>query len=295
MTYIKLNPGPNFIDNANTVRACMASMKGDDELSLGRGMFDFGLNPGLRLSPGLSWYGKGRDRTICKSSAWQFSSVACAFELNAGVSIEGMSLISDVKAGQQSQTVGFGAKNAPSSIQARLKDLYIEGHSFAIYAWLGSGNKLEITDVQVRCGHWGVVAGAGSGPDAQHFDLRNVDIDMDYDLLRGAGGDHGGQCCALVVRGGRTVVRGGSIYVAGGATGVDLAACVAVQAGPWGGGPEDYPDPSWPAVEIHDVACRVKPGAGTRALDVYQDIGRFARHGGSGSGANGAWLEALKA
>lgn len=289
MAFIKHRATRSPAENGAEMRLLLAAIPPNSDLELINQtptVYDFGDRP-VYLPEGLRIHGPGSDLVKWTAHGYQHSVEACAFELNKRNTLEGFALESDVKVGQQSQTVGFGSKNAPSSTTALLRDMLLIGSSFVFYTWFGEANRIAIDRTTILAGRIGIMAGKGNGPDSQFVTVTDSNISCDYAARTGAGGDIGPRSIGLFVRGGTATATRTQFSILGSAD-VDLAAAVASIAGGWKNSkPENFPaGATWPDVLLTDCASMVRGNGAKAAFDLVRDIGvaRALRHKGAGPG-----------
>jgi hypothetical protein len=255
-----------------------------------------------RIGKGAVIKGSGMDKTRLVNTGFKVSAQGCAWEGNDAL-LEDICFESRVGKGEQSQVIGWQhnyGSGPPSKMHTtlRLNRFWGLGRTFGLYAWSARGdttkppNTVIAHDSTFEAGQFAVMAGGGSGPDAQVFYLYGCRIIVDFDRLIGAGGDQGLNACGVAAQGGRVIMYGGSIRVKGSAK---SERAVGVWATKFPATPP-APKPDWPYkfpyLELHNVDCKVDGnGCPGPVFDAIGDVGpAILIVGGSGSGPNGSWL-----
>jgi len=280
--------------------------KPDESLQIGGATEHWVGDQNIRMAPGTELWGSPVDgnRARLINHGYRQSALGCAWQLNDQVRIHDIDLeCRHQDRGQQSQVVGFqGAmwpKDTPkpypyecvSDATAWLEHVGIYGRTFGLYMWGGYHNVVHAYRCRIEAGQFPVLAGGGSGDDAQFLHLHDCDLIVDFDKLIGAGGDQGLNACGLCAQGGRVFMYGGSIRVKGGkeserAVGAWTTKFAATPPAP----KPQWPYP-WPFMELHNVDCKVAgKGCTGPVFDALADVGTLRIFGGSGSGPGGKWL-----
>ncbi len=277
-----------------------ANLKRDGSVTV-FGPGEFFPPPGvIRLGDGVVIRGAGMDKSRLVSTDYKVSATGCFIEANNCL-VEDFCFECRTGVGEQNQVFGWqhNYSNGPASkvgTLAKLNRTWVLGRTFGLYCWSDRGstplpNRVVATNCRFTAGQFAVLAGGGSGPDAQWFDLYNCEIEADFDRL-GAGGDQGLNCCCVAAQGGRVRVFGGSMRVKAGpkaerAVGAWTTKFPATPPAP----APDWPYP-FPNLELVDVDCKVDANGCTGPVfDVIGDVGpEILVVRGSGSGPNGEWL-----
>jgi hypothetical protein len=275
-----------------------ANMTKDDSITkFGPGEYQLGTEV-LRLGKNAIVKGSGRDKTRLVNTGYRHSAEGCNFEAN-DCTLEDICLESRVGVGNQSQVFGWqnnygSGPQANTNTVARIYRSHLLGRTFACYAWSSRGdttkppNTIYAYETRIEAGQYGVSGGGGSGPDAQLIYLFNCDVVIDFERLRGAGGDQNLHSVGLWAQGGKIVMYGGTITIKGHKD--SPKARGAWLARPWAKPDEAWPY-QWPSMELYNVTCRVTPNGSPDWCDAEGLIGSpILIVGGSGSGPGGEWI-----
>lgn len=312
------------LDRAQMVRESLAKIDPTtDVLEVGPGVFDFGnVEGGVYFRPGQRVYGDGPDNTLWTSS-WLYQQ-QCQFELNDGVSLNGMRLrnIRKNRFGDAGVLIGFsqttwsqarGVKPTPNPT-AELNDVVCDdAGEYCKYIWGQAGARIISRRCSFAAGKVAVCAGQASGGTASCFiDMYDCKILLDTSL--GApGGASGLVGAGILGRGGLTRMFGGSITVVANRVPNDdpkNPKTLQQAAGAWLGmvdhndqdpSKSNYGKATWAAIELHsvNVSC-----AGFDGLDLCdlreliapypkydpQKCGSLCAYRGSGSGPGGKFI-----
>ena len=184
-------------------RDVLASAKVGDTLELCEGVFDTGQAANVKQTAGVKIIGQGSDRTFLLNSWHDDARPGCAFELNDQVAFSRLTLNNNCLAGQQGQTVGFGAADTPDNCTVTIDDCRLIGRNWCLYSWGGSnGSTVTLKRCSLYCGRVIVGACRSSGGDSQYFDLIDCDLHGDSSLSTYQG-EVGNYLTAFACRGGR--------------------------------------------------------------------------------------------
>lgn len=257
--------------------------------------------------------GQGMMVSRLVNTGYKVSAQGCAWEGNNAL-IEDICFESRVGQGEQSQVIGWqnnylssqpdnpnAADQSKCGTLLTLNRFWGLGRTFTLYSWSARGttplpNRVKAHASRFEAGQFPILAGGGSGADAQYFDLFDCLSIADFDRLIGAGGDQGMNACGVGAQGGRVRMYGGQIRVKGG---VNAERAVGIWATKFPATPP-APKPPWPypfpVMLICDVDCKVD-GNGCKGpvADVIGDLTdpktppiKILR--GTGSGPKGEWI-----
>lgn len=260
------------------------------------------------LNPDGTW------RTTLVNTNDKDSAKGCLWEGNNAL-VEDICFVSQCLHGEQSQVIGWqnnyfssepdnpnAADQSKCGTLLTLNRFFGLGRTFTLYSWSARGrtplpNRVKAHASRFEAGQFPILAGSGSGADAQYFDLYDCISIADFDRLTGAGGDQGMNACGVGAQGGRVRMYGGTIRVKGG---VNAERAVGIWATAFPATPPKPIKPDWkyafPVMQFADVDCKVD-GNGCKGpvADVIGDLTdpktppiKILR--GTGSGPKGEWL-----
>lgn len=278
---------------AALLREVARDVKSGDDLVVGPGDWNFGLDPWILPPCTIAGAGQGQTRFI---NSQESQATSCGFEFFRGAKLTDMTLIwrprdSQIRGGQ---TIGIARPSAPPMIIASLErcDVYSYGGS-AMYFWGGGiSHRIRTLNCRFFAGRWPVVIGDSRSANYVNLTIDQCTINGDFQVYGGAGGDMGvpPNTTGLLARGGTAVMNGGNINIIG-TPGFELAIGAAVSSL----GDHGYPNlPTAGMVgnlTLNNVTSRVQANGTTHAVDLWEQAGVLTVNGGSGSAADGSFVK----